>query len=126
MMNAKGFSITKSLQYTLAMNFAVPCASLFMMYALDKFGRKITSICTFILAGVMAIIFASAETPIELIVVGFIMFFFVQVAGNAMQIFTSEVFPTNAPRVSAGLRALAGSRPPSSCRPFYGFRPATV
>jgi len=96
MMNAKGFSITKSLQYTLAMNFAVPCASLFMMYALDKFGRKITSICTFILAGVMAIIFASAETPIELIVVGFIMFFFVQVAGNAMQIFTSEVFPTNA------------------------------
>src|SRR5262249_33765375 len=36
-MNAKGFSITKSLQYTLAMNFAVPCASIFMMYALDKF-----------------------------------------------------------------------------------------
>src|SRR3984893_14571441 len=35
MMNAKGFSITKSLQYTLAMNFAVPCASIFMMYALD-------------------------------------------------------------------------------------------
>ena len=95
-MAGKGFTVTKSLQYTLAMNFAVPCASLFMMYALDKFGRKITSICTFILAGVMAIIFASAETPIELIVVGFIMFFFVQVAGNAMQIFTSEVFPTNA------------------------------
>ena len=43
-MNAKGFSITKSLQYTLAMNFAVPCASIFMMYALDKFGRKITSV----------------------------------------------------------------------------------
>ena len=43
-MNAKGFSVTKSLQYTLAMNFAVPCASIFMMYALDKFGRKITSV----------------------------------------------------------------------------------
>jgi MFS transporter, putative metabolite:H+ symporter len=95
-MNAKGFSITKSLQYTLAMNFAVPCASLFMMYALDKFGRKITSICTFIGAGVMAIVFANAETAVELIVVGFIMIFFVQVAGNAMQIFASEVFPTNA------------------------------
>ena len=50
-MNSKGFSITKSLQYTLAMNFAVPCASLFMMYALDKFGRKITSVCTFVAAG---------------------------------------------------------------------------
>ena len=85
----KGFSITKSLQYTLAMNFAVPCASIFMMYALDKFGRKITAVCTFILAGVMAIVFASADTPFELIVIGFIMIFFVQVAGNSMQIFTS-------------------------------------
>jgi MFS transporter, putative metabolite:H+ symporter len=95
-MNAKGFSITKSLQYLLAMNFAVPCASIFMMYALDKFGRKITSVCTFVGAGVMAIVFANAQTPIELMVIGFIMTFFVQVAGNAMQIFASEVFPTNA------------------------------
>jgi putative MFS transporter len=92
----KGFSITKSLQYTLAMNFAVPCASIFMMYALDKFGRKITSVCAFIAAGLMAIAFGRAETGTELIVLGFIMVFFVQVAGNAMQIFTSEVFPTNA------------------------------
>jgi MFS transporter, putative metabolite:H+ symporter len=95
-MNAKGFTITKSLQYTLAMNFAVPCASIFMMYALDKFGRKITAICTFIAAGLMAIAFGSAETATELIILGFIMIFFVQVAGNSMQIFTSEVFPTNA------------------------------
>jgi MFS transporter, putative metabolite:H+ symporter len=107
-MNAKGFSITKSLQYTLAMNFAVPCASLFMMYALDKFGRKITAICTFILAGVMAMVFANAETAAELIVVGFIMFFFVQVAGNSMQIFTSEVFPTNARASGFGWAAGVG------------------
>ena len=31
-----------------------------------------------------------------LLVAGFVMIFFVQVAGNAMQIFASEVFPTNA------------------------------
>ncbi len=107
-MNAKGFSITKSLQYTLAMNFAVPFASLFMMYALDKFGRKITSICTFILAGVMAMVFANAETATELIIVGFIMFFFVQVAGNSMQIFASEVFPTNARASGFGWAAGVG------------------
>ncbi len=107
-MNAKGFSITKSLQYTLAMNFAVPCASLFMMYALDKFGRKITSICTFLAAGVMAIVFANAETPLQLITVGFVMFFFVQVAGNAMQIFCSEVFPTNARASGFGWAAGVG------------------
>jgi len=95
-MNAKGFSVTKSLQYVLAMNFAVPCASLFMMYALDKFGRKITSVLAFVCAGVMAIVFANASTAIELMVAGFVMIFFVQVAGNSMQIFASEVFPTNA------------------------------
>ena len=95
-MHAKGFTITKSLTYTLAMNFAVPCASIFMMYALDKFGRKITAVCTFIGAGIMAVVFANAATAVELMVAGFIMIFFVQVAGNSMQIFRSEVFPTNA------------------------------
>jgi MFS transporter, putative metabolite:H+ symporter len=107
-MNAKGFSITKSLQYTLAMNFAVPCASLFMMYALDKFGRKITSVCAFIGAGIMAIVFGSAETAVQLMVAGFIMIFFVQVAGNSMQIFASEVFPTNARASGFGWSAGVG------------------
>ncbi len=107
-MNAKGFNITKSLQYTLAMNFAVPCASLFMMYALDKYGRKITSVCAFVCAGLMAIVFANAGTPTELIVAGFIMIFFVQVAGNSMQIFASEVFPTNARASGFGWAAGVG------------------
>jgi putative MFS transporter len=107
-MNAKGFSITKSLQYTLAMNFAVPCASIFMMYALDKYGRKVTSVCAFVAAGLMAIVFANAGTPTELIVAGFVMIFFVQVAGNAMQIFASEVFPTNARASGFGWAAGVG------------------
>ncbi len=107
-MNEKGFSITKSLQYTLAMNFAVPCASLFMMYALDKFGRKITSVCAFVGAGIMAIVFSQAGTATELIIAGFVMIFFVQVAGNSMQIFASEVFPTNARASGFGWAAGVG------------------
>jgi putative MFS transporter len=107
-MNAKGFGITKSLQYTLAMNFAVPCASIFMMYALDKYGRKITSVCAFICAGIMAMVFSNAETAGQLIVAGFIMIFFVQVAGNSMQIFASEVFPTNARTSGFGWAAGVG------------------
>ncbi len=95
-MTDKGFTITKSLQYTLVMNLAVPCASLCMMYTLDKFGRKITSVCAFIGAGLMAIIFANTTTDAQLLIAGFVMIFFVQVAGNAMQIFACEVFPTNA------------------------------
>ena len=108
MMNGKGFTITKSLQYTLVMNLAVPCASIFMMYALDKYGRKITSVCAFIGAGIMAMVFANAGTPLELMVAGFVMVFFVQVAGNAMQIFASEVFPTNARASGFGWAAGVG------------------
>ena len=107
-MNSKGFTITKSLQYTLAMNFAVPCASIFMMYALDKFGRKITAVCAFVAAGLMAMVFASAQTAAELIIAGFVMIFFVQVAGNSMQIFASEVFPTNARASGFGWAAGVG------------------
>lgn len=107
-MTAKGFTITKSLTYTFGMTLAVPCASLFMMYALDKYGRKITSVCAFIGAGIMAIVFANAASDTQLLVAGFIMIFFVQVAGNSMQIFASEVFPTNARASGFGWAAGVG------------------
>jgi putative MFS transporter len=107
-MTDRGFTITKSLTYTLGMNLAVPCASICMMYTLDKFGRKITSVCAFIGAGIMAIVFANAGSDAQLLVAGFVMIFFVQVAGNAMQIFASEVFPTNARASGFGWAAGVG------------------
>lgn len=107
-MTAKGFTITKSLTYTFGMTLAVPCASLFMMYALDRYGRKITSVTAFICAGIMAIVFANAVTDTQLLVAGFIMIFFIQVAGNSMQIFASEVFPTNARASGFGWAAGVG------------------
>ena len=107
-MNAKGFTITKSLTYTFGMTLAVPCASLFMIYALDRYGRKITSVCAFVAAGLMAIVFANAATDLQLLIAGFIMIFFIQVAGNSMQIFASEVFPTNARASGFGWAAGVG------------------
>jgi putative MFS transporter len=90
------------------MNLAVPCASLFMMYALDKYGRKITAVCSFIGAGIMAIVFANAGSPTQLLIFGFVMVFFIQVSGNSMQIFASEVFPTNARASGFGWAAGVG------------------
>jgi putative MFS transporter len=104
----KGFTITKSLTYTFGMTLAVPCASLFMMFALDRYGRKVTSVCAFVAAGVMAIVFANAATDTQLLIAGFIMIFFIQVAGNSMQIFASEVFPTNARASGFGWAAGVG------------------
>ena len=47
-------------------------------------------------------------TATQLMVAGFIMIFFVQVAGNSMQIFASEVFPTNARASGFGWAAGVG------------------
>jgi len=107
-MTEKGFTITKSLTYTFGMTLAVPCASLFMMYALDHIGRKITSVCAFVAAGLMAVVFANAASDTQLLIAGFIMIFFIQVAGNSMQIFASEVFPTNARASGFGWAAGVG------------------
>jgi putative MFS transporter len=107
-MTEKGFTITKSLTYTFGMTLAVPCASLFMMFALDRFGRKITSVCAFVAAGLMAIVFANAGSDTQLLIAGFVMIFFIQVAGNSMQIFASEVFPTNARASGFGWAAGVG------------------
>jgi putative MFS transporter len=79
-----------------------------MMWALDKYGRKITSVCGFICAGLMAIVFANAGSDTQLLVAGFVMVFFIQVAGNSMQIFASEVFPTNARASGFGWAAGVG------------------
>ncbi len=108
MMAERGFSITKSLTFTFGMTLAFPCASLFMMYALDRFGRKRTAIVAFALAGVFAIGFVNATSETMLLVVGFCMIFFIQLSGNSMQIFASEVFPTNARASGFGIAQGAG------------------
>jgi putative MFS transporter len=60
MIAERGMTITKSLTYTLGMQLAFPCASIFMMFALERFGRKITATGAFVMAGVFAVGFANA------------------------------------------------------------------
>ena len=107
-MAGQGFSITKSLTFTLGMTIAYPCSSAFMMFALERFGRIRTAVTAFVLAGLFAAAFASAQSEAMLLAVGFVMFFCIQLAGNSMQIFASEVFPTNARASGFGLAHSGG------------------
>ena len=108
LMGGRGFDITKSLTYTFGMMLAVPCASLFMMATLDRWGRKLTATIAFVAAGVMAIVFSQAGSNLEVFLAGFVMIFCYQVAGNTLQIFTSEVFPTSARASGFGMAAGVG------------------
>jgi putative MFS transporter len=96
MMADRGMTITQSLIYTFGMTLAFPCASAFMMFALEQYGRKRTAVMAFVFAGLFAIGFVNATSDTMLLAVGFCMIFCIQLAGNSMQIFASEVFPTNA------------------------------
>jgi putative MFS transporter len=104
----RGFTIAKSLNSIFWITLAFPCASAFMMFALEYFGRKPTAIVAFILTGAFGLAFANAGSEGMVLAIGFGMIFFTQLAGNASQIFISEVFPTNARASGFGLCQAAG------------------
>jgi len=104
----RGFPIAKSLNSILWMTLAFPCASAFMMYSLERFGRKPTAVVAFILTGVFGLLWANATSEGMVLAIGFGMIFFTQLAGNSSQIFISEVFPTNARATGFGLCQAAG------------------
>ena len=104
----RGFTITKSLTFTFGMQLSFPLSSLFMMYSLERFGRIRTSVTAFVLAVVMSITFFYSRSDTMVLVVRFWMNFFIQLAGNSMQIFSSEVFPTNARASGFGLAQSGG------------------
>jgi putative MFS transporter len=104
----RGFPIAKSLNSIFWMTLAFPCASAFMMYSLERFGRKPTAVVAFIGTGIFGLIWANAISEAMVLAIGFCMIFCTQVAGNASQIFISEVFPTNARATGFGLCQAAG------------------
>ncbi len=105
----RGFTITKSLTFIFAIQLAFPASSLLMMYALERWGRIRTAVAAFILATLLSILFYFSRSAAMVLIVGFCMTFFTQLAGNSMQIFTSEVFPSNARASGFGL-AQGGGR----------------
>jgi MFS transporter, putative metabolite:H+ symporter len=78
------------------------------MYALERFGRIRTSFTAFVFATLFAIAFYFSTSDAMVLAIGFLMNFFIQLAGNSMQIFTSEVFPTNARASGFGLAQSGG------------------
>jgi putative MFS transporter len=105
----RGFTITKSLSFVFGIQLAFPASSLLMMYALERYGRVPTAVTAFVLATLLSMLFYFSRSDAMVLGVGFAMTFFTQLAGNSMQIFTSEVFPSNARASGFGL-AQAGGR----------------
>ncbi len=100
----------KSLTFTLGMTIAYPCSSAFMMFSLERFGRIRTAVTAFVLAGLFAAAFASGAPGRRCCFAAAACDVLLQfnLAGNSMQIFASEVFPTNARASGFGLAHSGG------------------
>jgi MFS transporter, putative metabolite:H+ symporter len=120
LMAERGFPITKALTFTFGMTLAYPLSSTFMMFALDRIGRLRVSVTSSCLAVVAALLFASAQSTTMVLITGFCMFFFMQTGVNAMVIFTTECFPTNARASGIGL-AFGASKIGAALAPYAIF-----
>jgi putative MFS transporter len=58
----RGFTIAKSLNSIFWITLAFPCASAFMMFSLEYFGRKRTAVVAFILTGVSALAWSGSPS----------------------------------------------------------------
>ncbi|WP_250527314.1 MFS transporter [Caballeronia sp. GAWG2-1] len=108
LMAGRGFTITKSLTFTLVMISAFPISSLILMFLLDRIGRIRIAVVSFLLAGIFAVAFSSSHSEATLLTTGFLMSFFVISAANALDILCGEIFPTTARSTGSGLSFGAG------------------
>jgi MFS transporter, putative metabolite:H+ symporter len=116
----RGFTITKSLTFIFAIQLAFPASSLLMMYALERWGRIRTAVTAFVCATLLSILFYFSRSAVMVLAVGFCMTFATQLAGNSMQIFTSEVFPSNARASGFGLAQGGGRIGAAAAFPVIG------
>jgi MFS transporter, putative metabolite:H+ symporter len=108
LMGAQGFTITKSLAFTLAMTCAFPVSSIMLILFVDKVGRIKITVGAFVLAGICAMIFRSSADETAILIMGFLMSFFVVTTANTIEILCGELFPTNARSSGSGLGFGAG------------------
>src|SRR5436853_5675039 len=75
MLADRGLGIAKSLNSIFWMTLAFPCTSAFMMYSLERFGRKPTAVVAFVLTGLFPILFGNAVDETMVLAIGFCMIF---------------------------------------------------
>jgi MFS transporter, putative metabolite:H+ symporter len=112
LMGRQGYGIEQSLKFSLVVTCAFPLSSVALIFLLDRFGRMRTVISAFLLASLSTLIFMGATgagyaLPI-LMLLGFLMAFFIDVAGNTLILMSGELFPTGARSSGGGLGLGAG------------------
>jgi putative MFS transporter len=103
-----GYSVTKSVFYTLIISLAGVPGFFTVAYFIEAKGRKITIITVLLGSAVSAFFYGTATTLTTLIIYGLCMQFFLFGMWSAMYAYTPELYPTRARATGSGFASAIG------------------
>ena len=103
-----GYSVTKSVFYTLIISLAGVPGFFTVAYFIEGRGRKITIITVLLGSAVSAYFYGTATTLTTLIIYGLCMQFFLFGMWSAMYAYTPELYPTRARATGSGFASSIG------------------
>lgn len=103
-----GYSVTKSVFYTLIISLAGVPGFFTAAYFIEAKGRKITIITVLLGSAVSAYFYGTATTLTTLIIYGLCMQFFLFGMWSAMYAYTPELYPTRARATGSGFASAVG------------------
>ncbi|TWH46075.1 MFS transporter [Sporomusa sp. KB1] len=108
LLQQKGFEVTKSVFYTVAISFGGIPGFLTSAYLVEALGRKPTNVIFLFGAALGSYLYGTATTLTSLVIFGFIMQFFMLGMWSCMYAYTPELYPTRARATGSGFASAVG------------------
>ncbi|CAA7600930.1 Major facilitator superfamily transporter [Acididesulfobacillus acetoxydans] len=104
-----GFSVVKSLEYSLLINIAALVGGIVAAFLQDtKLGRKYIIVVFFLLAGISSYLFSRVNTPAGVLMFGGLISFLLNGLFAVLYTFTPEQYPTNVRASGQGFASAVG------------------
>jgi MFS transporter, putative metabolite:H+ symporter len=108
LLQAAGYSVTKSVSYTLLISLAGIPGFLAAAWLIESWGRKPTAVLMLIGSAIAAFLYGHAPSFALLIVYGLAMQFFLFGMWSVLYAYTPEIYPTRARATGAGCASAVG------------------
>lgn len=108
LLQQKGFQVTQSVFYTVAISLGGIPGFLISSYLVEALGRKPTNVIFLLGAAMGSYFYGNATTLYGLVVFGLIMQFFMLGMWSCMYAYTPELYPTRARATGAGFASAVG------------------
>jgi MFS transporter, putative metabolite:H+ symporter len=116
-LSSKGYTVTSSLEYTALSFLGYPLGSLLAVPLVERIDRKWLIVLTAFGMGVFGVTFGMAETPVLIVLAGFLFTVVSNIFTSTFNVFQAEIFPTSIRATAAG-SAYSLSRLTSGLLPF--------